>query len=117
MLYHLSQLKAFFSPLNVFQYITFRSAGAFLSALGISLLIAPWFIHLLRSRGAAQSIRSDGPSTHHTKSGTPTMGGMIIYFTMLASALLWARLDNRFVILFLICGTGLWLVGFLDDYL
>ena len=117
MLYHFYHLKALFSPLNVFQYITFRAAGAFLSALGISLVISPWVIRHLRSRGAAQSIRADGPSTHHSKSGTPTMGGMIIYFTMLAAALLWARLDNRFVILFLACATGLWLIGFLDDYM
>jgi phospho-N-acetylmuramoyl-pentapeptide-transferase len=117
MLYHLYTLKVFFSPLNVFQYITFRSAGAFLTALGISLVISPWVIRLLQKRGASQTIRAEGPPQHHAKSGTPTMGGMIIYFTMLISSLLWARWDNRFVILFLFCATGLWLIGFLDDYL
>src|SRR5204863_7143683 len=100
MLYHLIHLKAFFSPLNVFQYITFRSAGAFLTALGLALVISPWMIRMLRGRGAAQSIRADGPPQHHSKSGTPTMGGLIIYLTMFVAALLWARLDNRFVILF-----------------
>jgi phospho-N-acetylmuramoyl-pentapeptide-transferase len=117
MLYYLYNLKSLFSPLNVFQYITFRSAGAFLSALGISLMVGPAVIRALRSRGAAQTIRAEGPSTHHAKKGTPTMGGLIIYFTMLFSALLWARLNDRFVILFLICATVLWLIGFLDDYL
>src|ERR1700704_691641 len=99
MLYYLHDLKNYFSPLNIFQYITFRSAGAFLCALGISLVVGPMVIRLLRSRGAAQTIRTEGPASHHSKTGTPTMGGLIIYFTMLISSLLWARLDNRFVIL------------------
>ncbi len=117
MLYYLHNLKPLFSPLNVFQYITFRSAGAFLSALGISLMVGPWVIRMLRTHGAAQTIRADGPPQHHAKSGTPTMGGLIIYVTMLIAALLWARLDDRLVILFLICATVLWLIGFMDDYL
>jgi phospho-N-acetylmuramoyl-pentapeptide-transferase len=117
MLFYLHQLKAYVSPLNVFQYITFRSAGAFLSALGISLLIGPRMIRWLRAQGAAQTIRQDGPPQHHAKTGTPTMGGLIIYFTMLLSALLWARLENRFVVLFLVCATALWAIGFVDDYL
>jgi phospho-N-acetylmuramoyl-pentapeptide-transferase len=116
MLYHLYELKAFFSPLNVFQYLTFRSACSFLTALAISLWLSPWFIRMLKGRGAAQSIRSDGPQTHHAKTGTPTMGGLLIYFTTLASSLLWANLANRFVVLFLITATGLCLIGFLDDY-
>jgi phospho-N-acetylmuramoyl-pentapeptide-transferase len=117
MLYYLYPLKSVFSPLNVFQYITFRSAGAFLTALGISLVIGPRVIRWLKSRGASQTIRADGPATHHVKSGTPTMGGLIIFFTMMLSALLWSRLDDRFVLLFLITATVLWLIGFLDDYL
>jgi phospho-N-acetylmuramoyl-pentapeptide-transferase len=117
MLYHLYTLKAFFSPLNVFQYITFRSAGAFLTSLGISLVVSPWVIRWLRRQGTSQTIRAEGPPQHHAKSGTPTMGGMIIYFTMLVSALLWARLSDRFVVLFLVCATGLWLIGFFDDYM
>src|SRR4051812_5604353 len=116
MLYYLHDLKAYFSPLNVFQYITFRSAGAFLTALGISLIIGPSVIRWLRAQGAAQSIRAEGPATHHAKSGTPTMGGLIIYFTMLFSSILWARLDDRLVVLFLFTSTGLWAIGFLDDY-
>src|SRR4051794_37143566 len=117
MLYHLHNLTGLFSPFNVFQYITFRSAGAFLTALGTSLVVGPSVIRWLRARGASQTIRADGPPQHHAKSGTPTMGGLIIYFTMLASALLWSRLDNRFVILFLVSATVLWLIGYLDDFL
>src|SRR6266480_4932714 len=117
MLYFLHAFHSYFSPLNVFQYITFRSAGSFLTALGMSLLVGPAVIRRLSARGAAQTIRADGPPQHHAKTGTPTMGGLIIYFTMLVSAVLWARLDNRFVNLFLIVATGLWLIGFVDDYL
>jgi phospho-N-acetylmuramoyl-pentapeptide-transferase len=65
MLYHLYKLKALFSPLNIFQYITFRSAGAFLSALGISLVVGPMVIRMLRSGGVGQTIRAEGPASHH----------------------------------------------------
>ncbi len=117
MLYHLHSLRSFFSPLNVFQYITFRTAGAFLTALGISLMIAPGIIQWLKAKKAAQNIRASGPPQHHAKSGTPPMGGIIIYLSMVASTLLWARMDNRFVILMVVSSTVLWLIGFWDDYL
>lgn len=117
MLYHLHTLKAVFSPLNVFQYITFRAGGAFLTSLGLSLLFGPRIIRWLKERGAAQTIRAEGPPKHHAKSGTPTMGGLIIYATMGLASLLWARIDDRFVILFLVTATVLWCIGFVDDYL
>ena len=87
MLYYLHSLRTLFSPLNVFQYITFRSAGAFLSALGVTFLIAPGIIRRLRGGGVVQTIRKDGPPQHHAKTGTPPMGGLIIYFALLASSL------------------------------
>src|SRR3989338_4252568 len=117
MLYYLYTFKAVFSPLNVFQYITFRSGAAFLTALGISLMVGPRAIRWLRARGVSQTIRADGPPQHHAKTGTPTMGGLIIFLAMGIASLFWARITDRWVILFLISATALWLIGFLDDYL
>jgi len=118
MLYHLLYpLKVFFSPLNIFQYITFRSGAAILTSLLISFLVGPWFISYLRGKKIGQHIRQDGPKTHLGKSGTPTMGGLLILISLVGSTLLWARLDNRFILL---CLAGmLWLgfLGFLDDYI
>jgi phospho-N-acetylmuramoyl-pentapeptide-transferase len=116
MLYYLYLLKGLFSPLNVFQYITFRAAGAFLTALGISFVTGPSIISWLRAK-KAKTIRVDTPAHHQTKAGTPTMGGIIIYLAMMGSALFWARLQDRFVLLILISSTVLWIIGFVDDYL
>jgi len=114
MLYYLYLLKPLFSPLNVFQYITFRSAGAFLTALFISLVSAPPIIRWLKTR-KMQKIRADTPTPHQLKSGTPAMGGLIIFLAMAGSCLLWARLSDRFVLLFLVTCTVLWLLGYVDD--
>jgi phospho-N-acetylmuramoyl-pentapeptide-transferase len=116
MLYHLYLLKPLFSPLNVFQYITFRSACAFLTALFVSLASAPGIIRWLKSR-RMQGIRADTPVQHQTKSGTPAMGGLIIFLAMASSCLLWARLSDRFVLLFLATSTVLWVLGCVDDHL
>jgi phospho-N-acetylmuramoyl-pentapeptide-transferase len=116
MIYYLYTLKPLFSPLNVFQYITFRSAGAFLSALGVSLWIGPGVIRWLKMKKAAQAVRASGPPQHQAKSGTPSMGGLIIFFAMMASSVIWARLSDRFVMLSLACCTVLWAIGFVDDY-
>ena len=116
MLYYLYLLKPLFSPLNIFQYITFRAACAFLSALFISLVTGPGIMRWLRLN-KAHKVRVDTPAQHQTKSGTPSMGGLIIYLAMASASLLWARLSNRFVLLFLVTGTILCLLGFVDDYL
>lgn len=118
MLYHLLYpLRDIFSPLNVFQYITFRTGGAILTSLVFCLVFGPPMIRKLRSLKISQTIRNDGPKTHLSKAGTPTMGGLLILLSMLISTLLWARLDNRFI-LFVIAGTiCLGLLGFCDDYL
>ncbi len=116
MLYHLYLLKAYFSPLNLFQYITFRAGGAFLTALFLSLWTAPGIIRWLRSK-KAQKIRADTPAQHQMKSGTPAMGGLIMFLAMTVSCLLWARLADRFIIVFLFTCTSLWLLGYVDDYL
>ena len=116
MLYHLYHLKSLFSPLNVFQYITFRGAGAFLTALTISLFTGPGIIRWLRGK-KAHKLRADTPAHHQAKAGTPAMGGLIIYLATLGACLLWARMSDRFVLLFLVTSTILFLLGFADDYL
>ncbi len=116
MLYHLYLLKTLFSPLNIFQYITFRSAGAFLTALVLSLFMTPGIIRWLKEK-KNHKLRPDTPAQHQTKAGTPSMGGLIIFFSMLASCLLWARLADRFVVVYLITCSVLCLLGFIDDYL
>jgi phospho-N-acetylmuramoyl-pentapeptide-transferase len=96
MLYYLHQLRDSFSPLNVFQYITFRAAGAAITSLAISLLLGPGLIAALRERKVGQVQRQDGPQSHLSKHGTPTMGGALIFLALVTSTLLWIRPDNRF---------------------
>ncbi|MDD5491341.1 MAG: phospho-N-acetylmuramoyl-pentapeptide-transferase [bacterium] len=118
MFYHfLYPLHHIFSPFNVFQYITFRSVGAALTALIISLLITPGVIRKLRTFHIGQHIRTDGPETHLKKEGTPTMGGVIILVSMIFSTFLWARINNRFIIIGIFAAVWLGLLGFYDDYL
>lgn len=116
MLYNLFHWKDVWSPLNVFQYITFRTGGAFLTALFVVLVLGGGFIRLIKKWEVTQSIREYGPESHLIKSGTPTMGGLLILFSLLVSTILWARLDNRFVHLILFSALYLGLLGFVDDY-
>lgn len=118
MLYHLLfPLKSVFGGFNVFRYITFRSIFAILTALIICLLIGPWCIRKLKELQIGQYIREDGPQSHHSKAGTPTMGGLMILFAMLVSTLLWADLTNYYVWLMIFVSLGFGFVGFMDDYL
>ena len=83
---------------NLFRYITFRSGGAFMTALVFGFIFGRPLINVLRKRqGKGQPIRTDGPEGHITKSGTPTMGGLLIVGALMTSSLLWARLDNAYV--------------------
>jgi phospho-N-acetylmuramoyl-pentapeptide-transferase len=116
MLYHLWQWREAFSPLNVFQYITFRSGGAFLTSLLLCLFLGGPFIEWIKRMKIQQSIREYGPSTHLAKAGTPTMGGLLILLSIVVATVLWARLDNRFIRLMLISAVYLGFIGFLDDY-
>ncbi len=116
MLYYLSALRDRFGALNVFQYITFRAGGAALTALAVSLLLGPGLIDALRRYKVGQVQRSDGPSTHMGKHGTPTMGGLLVFLTLAGSVLLWMRPDNRFTWLLLGSAAALTAVGFWDDY-
>jgi len=115
--YHLLfPLKVYFSAFNVFRYITFRSFAAILTALIISLLVGSWCIKKLKELQVGQFIREDGPQSHLSKAGTPTMGGLMILFSLLVSTLLWADLTNPYIWLLITVTLAFGLVGFLDDY-
>jgi phospho-N-acetylmuramoyl-pentapeptide-transferase len=117
-LYHLLvPLAKFLGPLNVFRYVTFRTAGAFLTALLITLLLGPKIIDKLSAMRARQVVREDGPHSHLKKAGTPTMGGVLILLAVTSATLLWAQLTNRFIWLALLATLAMGAVGFLDDYL
>ncbi len=105
----------YFTFFNIFQYITFRAAYAAITALLISFLLGPWLISKLRRIKFGQSIRTDGPRTHLAKSGTPTMGGLLIIFSIVVSVLLWQDLDNPFTWILLLTTVGYGFIGFLDD--
>jgi phospho-N-acetylmuramoyl-pentapeptide-transferase len=118
MLYHLLYpLHDVFSPLNVFRYITFRSAYAVVTALLVCFFFGPPLIRRLRDFKIRQIIRHDGPQSHFTKSGTPTMGGLLIVAGIVVPTLLWASLKNRYVMLAVAVTLILGALGFLDDYL
>ncbi|MBI5882533.1 MAG: phospho-N-acetylmuramoyl-pentapeptide-transferase [Elusimicrobia bacterium] len=116
MLYYLSGLHAWWSPLNVFQYITFRAGGAAVTALAVSLLMGPSLIEGLRRRKIGQIQRADGPQSHLNKHGTPTMGGLLLFTALAASCLLWMRPDNRFTWLMLSVSALLAALGAWDDW-
>jgi len=118
MLYHLLfPLSDVWSPLNLFQYITFRSVMAAISALVISFLIGPWVIRQLTHHQIGEEIRSTGPLSHHTKKGTPTMGGVMVLTAILLPTLLFARLNNVYIQIIIIATLWMGFFGFLDDYL
>src|SRR5882672_6662827 len=107
---------ALISALNVFRYVTFRTAYATITALLISLLFGGRFIEALRKWNVGQQIREEGPQTHMAKRGTPTMGGVLIVGSVLVSTLLWARLSSLYVWTVLIATLLFATIGFLDDY-
>lgn len=113
----LYQFKDYFFGFNVFRYITVRAALAAITALLLSFVIGPKIVRLLKRHQLGEEIRSDGPSTHLSKAGTPTMGGLIILGSILISALLWARLTNLYVQLIFLATVWMGVVGFIDDYL
>ncbi|HWJ56788.1 MAG TPA: phospho-N-acetylmuramoyl-pentapeptide-transferase [Vicinamibacterales bacterium] len=118
MLYHLLYPLHGAAPVfNVFRYITFRTAGASLTALAFSLILGPIMIRRLRDFQIGQVIRQDGPQTHRAKAGTPTMGGLLILASALIPTLLWANLTNPNIWIAVIATAGFGAVGFADDYL
>ena len=110
-------LSEYYSGFHVFQYLTLRAILAALTALAISLLVGPRMIRWLAEYQVGQRVRSDGPQTHLTKAGTPTMGGALILAAIVAATLLWADLSNRFVWVVLLVTVAFGLIGFWDDYL
>jgi phospho-N-acetylmuramoyl-pentapeptide-transferase len=125
MLYHflyefLYPLNGLWEPLkvlNVFSYITFRTAYASLTALVISLFLGPWLIGRLREFQIGQQIREEGPTSHRIKAGTPTMGGILIVVSIVLPTLLWTNLRNRFMWLVIVSTVAYAAIGFADDYI
>ena len=109
----------YFQPLNLFKYITFRSIGALLTALLISFIFGPKIIALLKKmQKKGQPIRSDGPQSHIIfKTGTPTMGGLLIVMAFTISTVLWAKLDNAFIWIILGVAISFGFIGLLDDWI
>ena len=99
------------------RYITFRTAAASLTALALGLILGPWMIRKLREFQIGQVIRQEGPATHRTKAGTPTMGGLLILTSALVPTLLWANLANPFIWIAVLSTTAFGAIGFADDYL
>jgi phospho-N-acetylmuramoyl-pentapeptide-transferase len=114
LLYHV--LQRYFSPLNVFRYITVRTAYASLTAMFLALVFGPWLIRRLRELQIGQYIREEGPQEHQKKAGTPTMGGVLIVLSTAVPTLLWADLSNPFILLSLFALLGFAAIGFIDDY-
>ncbi len=102
---------------NLFNYISFRAAGATVTALLIAFVVGPGIIRRLRAHKVGQVIRAEGPASHQSKRGTPTMGGLIILLATVLPTLLWARLDNRFVLVAVLSILWMGCIGFIDDYL
>ena len=109
-------LKGYVSGFHLFQYLTFRTIMSTLTALAVSLLAGPAIIRKLAEVKAGQVIRTDGPQSHLTKAGTPTMGGALILGSIVAATLLWADLRNRYVWLVLLTTLAFGVIGFYDDY-
>jgi len=116
MLYYAHYLKDFFSPLNVFQYITFRAGGAVMTFFVMGWQWGPCLVAKLGTFDIGQIRRTDGPQTHLAKQGTTTMGGLLIFLTLVVSTALWARMDNRFILLMLFTTVVLAFTGWMDDY-
>ena len=119
MLYWLlyQKLYPFFHPFRIFRFITFRTAFASGTALLIGLLIGPFVIEKLREFQIGQYIREDGPQSHQKKSGTPTMGGVLIAIAILLPTILWSDLANPFVWVTVIATAAFGAIGFADDYI
>jgi len=118
MIYHLLYpLHQYFSIFNLFRYITFRTIYATITAMIICFILGPYVIRKLSQLQIGQFIQEDGPESHFSKSGTPTMGGVLILFSVILSTLLWANLSNSYIWIILMVLMGYGAIGFLDDYM
>ena len=117
MLYWLTNFSDGGDVFNLFRYITFRAGGAFFTALIFGFIFGKPLINLLRRKQKkGQPIRDDGPQSHFSKAGTPTMGGLLILSALAVSTVMWARLDNPYVWIVLLVTVAFGLIGFADDY-
>ncbi|QOL25905.1 phospho-N-acetylmuramoyl-pentapeptide-transferase [Thalassotalea sp. LPB0316] len=109
-------LTQYFSGFNVFSYLTFRAIVSTLTALTVSLYFGPKLIRALQKMQIGQTVRDDGPESHLSKSGTPTMGGLLILGAIVFSVLLWGDLSNYYVLTVLFVVVSFGVIGFVDDY-
>lgn len=118
MLYNLLfSLREWLSPLNVFRYITFRTAVSIITAMLFIFILGPRVIEKLKGLSVTQQIRDDGPQTHHGKSGTPTMGGILVIASIVFTVFLWGDLKNGYIWVMILSLTGFGAIGLVDDYL
>ena len=110
-------LVKYYTPFNIFKYITFRAAYASITALLITFLLGPHVIKYLKEKKLGEKIRLDGPKTHMSKVGTPTMGGILIIAAAFISIILWQDITDKYTLISLIALLGFGLTGFLDDYI
>lgn len=110
-------LTQFHSGFGVFQYLTLRAILGVITALGIALIVGPTMIRHLSFKQIGQVVRDDGPESHFSKAGTPTMGGALILVAIAVSTLLWADLSNKYVWVVLTVTMGFGIIGFIDDYI
>jgi phospho-N-acetylmuramoyl-pentapeptide-transferase len=115
--YFLFPLRQHFGPLRVFSYLSFRAAGAAVTALLVAFVVGPMIVRWLQRMQIHQVVREGTPETHASKGSTPTMGGVIILAATLVPTVLWMRLENRYVWLALGVTILMGAIGFLDDYL
>ncbi len=117
LLYPLRDEASFLGWLNVVRYVPFRVIASTMTAMFLAFLLAPWFIRRLQSRQIGQVVRTEGPQSHLTKAGTPTMGGALILLCLLVPTVLWCDLKNPFVLATTAVTAGYGMIGYLDDYL
>jgi len=115
-LFFADQLTEFYSAFNALTYITTRGILSALTALVVSFIIGPKLIQKLSLNDIGESIRKDGPGTHSVKQGTPTMGGLLILFSITISTLIWGDLTSRYIVNVLFLTIAFGLIGFVDDY-
>lgn len=117
MLFQLAEyLQQYYSGFNVFNYLTLRAILGVLTALLISFLVGPYMIKKLSILKIGQTVRNDGPETHFSKAGTPTMGGTLILVAVTVATLLWADLSNRYIWVVIVVLLSFGAIGWVDDY-
>ncbi len=115
-LFILEYLSSINSNFQVFEYITLRAILSIITALMISLILGPYIINQFYKNNMSEVIREDGPSSHMSKSGTPTMGGLLILSSLLISTIFWANLENKYILYLIFTTISFAFIGFLDDY-